>query len=508
MLTALESISLDREITRRSLYGFVQIAWPWVESVDYQDNWHIDVLCGKAQALHQKTLPGGKRKLRVNIPPSCMKSLIYSVFFPVWLWTHDPTQRLLFGAYSLEKAIDDSNKRRRLIQTDWFQKRWGRSVRLTGDQNAKIRYDNSSGGWMQLISPGGTGATGRHPNGIILDDPNDAGEGAAERARANQWYSGTLGTRGMSLDVWHLLVQQRVHQKDMSGYTAEMDGWDEVVLPMEFEPDRASPYDKRKQAGELLWPSLITPEKVAQLKGDPSFDAAGQFQQRPSPAKGIVFNSDHFQYFKVQEKSLSLEPRDGGTPIVFSWDDCYWFQTIDTAMKTGQLNDYTVIATWGITPKNDLLLYDVFRDRVKIPDQFGLVRSQRVRFPFIADNQYVEDKASGTGLIQQGAADGMHLRALQPGSADKVDRCQSFAAMLQQAKVYFLSGGPWLGEYEAELLTFPKGAHDDQVDASAYAAKVLQERAAKKIGIASHSMESIAAKAKRFADRLAAAVAK
>src|SRR5207253_2763107 len=110
------------------------------------------------------------------------KSLLVSVFWPMWEWTTHPSRRWLFASYAQTLSIRDSLKCRRLIQSDWYQARWGHKFALTSDQNAKVRFDNDATGYRLATSVGGVG-TGEGGDRIVVDDPHNVLEAESDAVR-------------------------------------------------------------------------------------------------------------------------------------------------------------------------------------------------------------------------------------------------------------------------------------------------------------------------------------
>src|ERR1700730_10696668 len=131
---------LDAEIASRSLREFVRQAWPIVEpSTPFEAGWHIDAIIDHLEAVTR----GQIRNLLINVPPRHMKSLLVSVFWPSWEWLVHPERRWLYSSYAASLSIRDSVKFRCLIESPWYQSRWGDRFDLTSDQNTKVRVDNS-----------------------------------------------------------------------------------------------------------------------------------------------------------------------------------------------------------------------------------------------------------------------------------------------------------------------------------------------------------------------------
>src|SRR5205807_1981113 len=130
-------------------------------------NWHLEVLTSHLEAISR----GELQDLLINVPPGFMKSLTVSVFWPAWEWTWLPWTRWLFTSYDGQLSIRDALKTRRLIESEWYQQRWGHVFKLTSDQNQKTRFENNRTGWRIASSINGL-ATGEHAHRRVADDPH------------------------------------------------------------------------------------------------------------------------------------------------------------------------------------------------------------------------------------------------------------------------------------------------------------------------------------------------
>jgi predicted phage terminase large subunit-like protein len=138
--------------------------------VEGNNNYFADGLlvhnCAHLEAITRGEMVDDERyynRLLINVPPGAMKSLIVNVFWPAWEWgpRRMPSMRYVCASHSMDLAIRDSTKMRRLIQSEWYQERWGDVVTLTGDQNAKTKFENTKTGFRQAIAAGSiTGARG------------------------------------------------------------------------------------------------------------------------------------------------------------------------------------------------------------------------------------------------------------------------------------------------------------------------------------------------------------
>ena len=139
-------------------------------------------------------------------------------------------------------------------------------------------------------------------------------------------------------------------------------------------------------------------------------------------------------------------------------------QSWDTANKATELSDFSVCTTWGIKAK-DLFLLAVFRRRLDYPALKRAVREQQDLFN--ATEVLIEDKASGTQLIQELISDGCHAVTSYEPTCDKIMRLHAQTALIENGFVHIPETAPWLAEYLHEMTVFPNGKHDDQVDSTA-----------------------------------------
>ena len=135
----------------------------------------------------------------------------------------------------------------------------------------------------------------------------------------------------------------------------------------------------------------------------------------------------------------------------------------DTASKASELSDFSVCTSWGIKGK-ELYLLDVFRRRLEYPELKRAVREQYEQFrPSVV---LIEDKASGTQLIQELTREGLYAVTRYKPQSDKVMRMHAQTAMIENGFVRLPEKAPWLAQYLNELTVFPNGRHDDQVDST------------------------------------------
>jgi len=222
-----------RETAKTSFYEFVKQAWPFVEglAVPFVDGWHIQAVCEHVEAVIRLQI----ENLLINIPPRTGKSSIISVMLPAWVWITFPNMRFLYSSYSLDLSKRDSVKCRELIESPWYQAAWGDIYTLTNANVFKI--SNSTKGY-RIATSVNSKATGEGGDILVSDDPNNAkdGESESKRERAINWWSGTWSTRiNNPKKKMRIVVQQRLDQRDISGYIIDNDSddeWTKLILPI------------------------------------------------------------------------------------------------------------------------------------------------------------------------------------------------------------------------------------------------------------------------------------
>lgn len=474
-LYTLDPIYIQAEKARRSLRLFVRDAWPIIEpSTPFIDGWHLHAIEEHLTAVTQREIT----RLLVNMPPRHCKSTLISTLWPVWCWISDPSLRWLCSSYAMSLAIRDNRKCRLLIQSPWFQKRYGHVFQLSGDQNVKSRFENNARGYRLAVSVGAA-ATGEGGDILLIDDPHPIDDSTSDVARetTKQWFDETWVSR---LNNQHngamVVVGQRIHYDDLSGHLIEQGDWIHLNLPTEYDPDRHCRTvlgwsDPRKEKNTLLWPERFSDDTVLRLKRQLGSRAyAAQYQQTPLPADGGQFKQSWFQYYREDEDGYFVLEPTGLRKRRVLMDDCSYFCTVDLAISSKQTADYTVIALWAVTPERDLILVDMIRDRLDNPAQQRAIESLYRREE--PDYIKIESVAYQLSLIQQLRRRGLPIREYKPVK-DKVSRASTASVYYEAGKVFHPKNATWLAQWEYELVTFPLSSHDDIVDVTSMAAEEL-----------------------------------
>src|SRR5580704_3202604 len=465
---------VERELAERRFYEFVLQAWHVAEpAAPFVEGWHIGAIIEHLEAVSR----GQIRNLLINVPPRHMKSLLVSVFWPAWEWIRHPERRWLYSSYGAHLSIRDSVKCRRLIESPWYRALWGHVFSLTGDQNAKMRFDNDRSGYRLSTSVGGS-VTGEGGDRIVCDDPHkvDEVESDAVRKTAIDWWDVAMSTRVNDPKTSAMvIVMQRCHQRDLSGHLLEKGNFEHLCLPAEYEgPSRATSIgfsDPRTELDELLWFERFGPQEIADLKVSlGSYAAAGQLQQRPSPAGGGIIKRWWFKFW--QPPGANLPPilvrfQDGSVQQIIAHEASRvdeQVQSWDCAFKDLETSDYVVGQVWGRFGPNFLLL-DQVRARMDCPATVKAVQEMSAKWPGCCA-KLIEDKANGSAVIQMLANKIPGILPVNP-SGGKIARASAISPLIEAGNVYLPHPQlyPWVNDFIEECAAFPNGAHDDQVDA-------------------------------------------
>jgi predicted phage terminase large subunit-like protein len=420
---------------------------------DLAMNWHLDVIAAKLTEVRE----GKIRRLIINLPPRHLKSLMASIAFPAWCLGLDPTAQILCVSYAQDLADKLARDCRGIMMSPWYRQLF--RTRLAPHRQAVQEFITTGQGYRLATSTGGV-LTGRGADIIIIDDPLKPEEALsdAQRKAANEWYDHTLYSRLNDKRRGAIvIVMQRLHEDDLVGHVLAQEPWEVVRFPAIAEADEVHEVETivgsrcfTRRVGEALHPDrepLDTLDRLRRTIGEYNF--AGQYQQSPAPLGGGLVKAEWFKRYRHSELP------DRFDRIVQSWD---------TANKATELSDFSVCTTWGVKGK-ELFLLAVFRQKLEYPALKRAVREQLGLFK--ATVVLIEDKASGTQLIQELINEGCHpVTGYQP-TTEKIMRLHAQTALIENGFVRIPEDAPWLAEYLHELTVFPKGKHDDQADSTA-----------------------------------------
>lgn len=470
-------VDISREDIRRGgLKEYIRQAWHLIEpSTPLYWNWNLDALCDELEGL----ILNGFERLIANVPPGTAKSSITSVLWPTWVWTMFPERRFLCGSHKEALALRDSVRRRNVIQSQWFQARW--KLPMSGDANLKSEFHNAHTGYMVALGTGGS--TGYRGDILLLDDPNNATEMESEVQRDSTllWLDQQWSSRG-NKNCREVVIQQRTHQKDVTGHLLSQGGWRHLKIPMRYAGEKNTLLckDPRTELGQLMWPELHDEKRVKLLERRLGpYGTSGQLQQEPAPLEGGIFRRAWFRPYRKLPDGL-IETEDGER---FNPMKVFRFMTCDPATSKKELEnqndpDYFGIGTWCAfdSPRRGPLVFllDMVLERLAGEEQENKIMA-------ISDHWNVaiigvESIGYQLNLFQRIVKKSYPVRemsskldALYRIDSDKMARAVSATPLPADGRLYVPEYAPWLGEYLRQMTTYPNADHDDAVDVTSSA---------------------------------------
>lgn len=463
------------------LMDFISLTWPVLEpGADFVTGTVIEVI-----AEHLEAVAKGKiRRLLINVPPGCMKSLGTDVFWPAWIWgpQNMPDKRFVSWSYAQDLTIRDNKKTRRLLLSEVYQKFWSDRFTMTDDQNAKKNFENDSMGFKLAEGIHGQG-TGHRGDFLVIDDPHNVKSAESDVVREDvlHFFTEILPTRVNNKQSAIVVIMQRVHERDVSGHVLANDlGFDHLCLPMEYEHDHPFPSntalgfkDWRTKDGELLWPERFDREQVEELKKSlrswgGEYAVAGQLQQRPVPRGGGMFKK---KWLPIVDSVPTKGMYCRGWDLAGTEDDKRAAFTVGLKMLRHPQHGYFITGVergrWSPGEVDRRILQTAENDGKahwqSLPQDPGQAGKSQIR--------YLVNLLSGYRV---------HF-SLESGSKD--DRARPWAAQAEAGNVKLLRG-PWNDELIRELTSFPFSAFKDQADAGSRAFSFLSSKRSPDVGAA------------------------
>jgi predicted phage terminase large subunit-like protein len=486
----------EAEEGRRSFAAFAKLAWPRIDATPLRWGWYADAVCDHLAEVAR----GGIKRLVINFPPRMGKSNFVTIMWPAWWWTFEPHRQFICASYSADLSVEHAVKSRSLIESPWYQQHYAERAgwTLRHDQNTKDHFINTRFG--HRFSTGTTGgALGHGADAIIIDDPLNAMEAHSKAARdeANRFVGQVAPQRfNTPAEGVLVLVMQRLHEEDSTGFVLKGGGWEHLRLPSEFErkfPCKTfhfvrrsgelvrEPFwsDPREVDGDLLFPERF-PKEVLEAKKKPNDlgveGYAAQHQQRPTPAGGLMFRRDAWRFWKKDGVGENA-PRPRGCyegPAVPLPDLERVIVSVDATFKATTSGSFVVIQVWGRRGPDRFLLHQA-RGRWDFVDALREIKEVCKAFPE-AVTKVIEEKANGAAIISVLSSEIEGIVPFNPGPGDsKEARAASWQPLQRAGNCYLPDGAPWVPEYIDEHDAFPKGAHDDQVDAGSQAQIELKD---------------------------------
>lgn len=406
------------------------------------------------------------KRLIINIPPGYGKTELAVVNLIARGFAINPRSRFIHASYAQALALDNSSKVKDVINLDGYQANW--PIRMRLDTNAKGLWRTTDAGHLRaaasgepitgfragiLAEPGFTGA-------LVIDDPLKPDDASSDTTRKfiNERWENTFRSRLAHEDVPVIVIMQRLHVDDFAAHLMENSGehWHVLRLPilidgaMEPPPGDVTVIPHGLTNGPL-WSEKHNLEQIKVLQ-NAMHVYAGQYGQDPVVAGGNLFKTEALGEYDELPK--------------LKWRAIY----VDTAQKTKERNDYSVFEHWGAGFDNKAYLIDLVRGRFEAPELEKTALTFWAKAKGMDAGRYgslrkmvVEDKVSGTGLIQSVKRKSIPVIALQRDK-DKYTRALDVVSAVASGMVVLPKSASWKQTFISEYAAFPDGSFDDQVD--------------------------------------------
>ena len=455
---------------RSDFFYFMKTFWDVIIHEQPVYNWHIPYLCKELQILAQSIV---KREAKpydmiVNIPPSTTKSTIVTVMFPAWLWTVDPTIRIITNSYSAQLSIDHATRSKDIITSDKYMRLFP-EVEIRHDKSGKQNYENTAGGFRYASSTGGT-ITGFHAHVIINDDPVNPKQAESDQMRkAANDHIKTLSSRKVEkANTPMITIMQRLHQDDVTGYllSKKQDKIKHINLPAE-DCEEVEPAELRQYYVDgLLDPVRLNRDVLNEARIDlGSRGYAGQFQQKPSAEGGNIVKEAWFR--KISQADF----------YALRYNETMHF-FVDTAYDEKQKktdNDPTgILAACMIN--NNIYVYNAMQIWKTFPDLIRfLPEYMKANLATSQSSLRIEPKANGISVVQTlEAISSLNVTRTPTPKDSKAERLHAVSPTIECGRVYIVEGD-WNDEFIDQVCGFPQRLHDEYVDILGYAINYFKD---------------------------------
>lgn len=412
-------------------------------------NWHHQEIAKYMQLVFD----GKIKRLIVSMPPRFGKTELIVKMFIAWSLAKNPQSKFIHLSYSDDLALDNSSQTKEYLESDAFQLLW--NLTLKSDSKGKKKWFNEQGGGVYATASGGAitgfGAGQANSNAfagcILMDDmlkPDDAGSDV-KRSFINQRYNSTIRSRVNDRDTPIILVAQRLHEEDLSGFLlngGSGEEWTHLCLPALDENNKP------------LWEEKHNFTELEQIRQANRYNFAGQYMQTPSPAEGGEWRKD---WFKIVDKSE--------VPL----NTLNWELFIDGAYTKDTKNDpsgFQIGAKWG----NDYVILSSIDKYLEMPELLKFLPNHIISSGVKVNMSLVEPKASGKSLVQlirqQTNINITEIKSTFVNSS-KIDNARTCSHFIEGGRVILIKGS-WNEAFLHQIAIFPNGKHDEHIDLTCY----------------------------------------
>ena len=395
-----------------------------------------------------------KNRIAVSMAPRMGKSQMISIYYPAWYLGKHPDHKVIVASHTADLAVVMARKVRNLINTPEYKAIFP-ETNIASDAKAAAQWNTTKGGEYFAIGVGGALA-GRGAHLIIADDPLSEQDIKAGNTtsldNAYEWFSAGLRTRLMP-DGKICVLHTRWHQRDLIGRLIKdsaMNEGGDTYETFEFPAILNEGTDNEKS----IWPEQWSIESLQQTRASMHhimWQWYAQYQQNPTAAEAAIIKRDWIRWWE----------KDDPPKIDFM------VQAFDTALTTKERSDFSVCHTWGVFESEEdgtqnVILLNKVKGKYEFPELKAMAHEQyKIWEP---DSVIVEAKASGQPLIDEMRRSGIFVQDFSPGKGqDKIARLNAVADMFASGHVWFPENA-WAAATVEEILAFPAGEHDDEVD--------------------------------------------
>lgn len=465
-----------RELARRRLSWFLRYRMR-CEGRAIKWAWYHDYVCELLEAQTRFELP----RLMINMPPRHLKTELVCETWPAWMIGRDntPSSSVVSASYGADVATRASARTMQMVTTAWYKALFP-NVRLI--KETEKEWWTNGGATRVAAGAGGpvTGAGGAH---LIGDDLLKAEDANSEtiREKNNEWYGETFITRRNDPKrSTETIVGQRLHERDICGHllnqakNPDAGQWFHVELATENIERKPKVYHfghfyYLRRADELLHADRIGPKEVAQLKATMRGNYHGQYNQRPTKLEGGM----------LRPRLLVRDARPAQKIVADLGLQVNIYLDLATKERQTQKDDpdWSVLAVWARDQLQRKWLLHLWRAQTSLDvvatQLLALKRHwkpRRIKGEKIGLQHAFRSVMTTVCRLQRAP---MILLEDMTVSADITQRLIPFESNLNAGLVCVPQHATWLPDFEAEMRSAPKGAHDDQVVTASYACNDL-----------------------------------